>query len=499
MKQAHGKRLWYYKKEEIIAMTPKELKLHNENKLLKQQNKLKNRIDIKNNEHLLSNSDLTSRLSLQGQITKTHNNKRNLYNVFGYDQQPKIDDYINRYLRQDIAKRIIESYPNACWAESPNISDDQDTEDITEFEEAYNDLAKNPKIKLFHYLRRLDIVAGLGHYGILFIGVKDGKKTIEPLDSQLNIDDILFFAPYSEKNATISKYDEDPQSERFGLPLIYNLNAGGYGGTNSTTASQIMKRETIQVHYTRVIHVAEGVLENDVLGTPRLEPIVNRLIDLEKIVGGGSEIFFLNARGGIHMNQQPETKLTNSELLETRMQEFTHSTTRYLRTKGIDVSTLNFDIADPKNYFEMIISLISATTGIPKRILTGSEQAQLASSQDQNHWLTRVYERQADYCEMQVLRPIIDWFIEYGILPEPKDGQYEIRWQDLRTLSELEKAEVAVKTTQAIQNYTNAQGAEMIMPPKQLFDDVLGLEYREDDLPNTQDFDEVEEIADGED
>ena len=181
------------------------------------------------------------------------------------------------------------------------------------------------------------------------------------------------------------------------------------------------------------------------------------------------------------------------------MEEFTHNLTRYLRTKGIDVSTLNFDIADPKNYFEMIISLISATTGIPKRILTGSEQAQLASSQDQNHWLTRVYERQADFCEMQVLRPIIDWFIGYGILPEPKDGQYEIRWQDLRTLSELEKAEVAVKTTQAIQNYTNAQGAEMIMPPKQLFDDVLGLEYREDDLPDTQDFDEVEEIADGED
>ena len=81
-------------------MTPNEQKLHNENKLLKQQSKLKNRIDIKDNEHLLSNSNMISRLSLQGQITKTHNNKRNLYNVFGYDQQPQIDDYINRYFHK---------------------------------------------------------------------------------------------------------------------------------------------------------------------------------------------------------------------------------------------------------------------------------------------------------------------------------------------------------------------------------------------------------------
>ena len=122
------------------------------------------------------------------------------------------------------------------------------------------------------------------------------------------------------------------------MPLIYNLNAGGYGGTNSTTASQIMKRETIQVHYTRVIHVAEGLLENDVLGTPRLEPIVNRLIDLEKIVGGGSEIFFLNARGGIHMNQQPETKLANTDLFSGLL-----IVLEFDSLSGSDGSKLGFD------------------------------------------------------------------------------------------------------------------------------------------------------------
>jgi hypothetical protein len=186
------------------------------------------------------------------------------------------------------------------------------------------------------------------------------------------------------------------------------------------------------------------------------------------------------------------------------MEEFTHNLSRYLRTKGIDVNTLNFDIADPKNYFDMIVSLISATTGIPKRILTGSEQGQLASSQDENNWLARVNERQTDFCEIQVLRPILDWFIEHGVLPEPKDSDYEIKWPDLRTVSDTEKADVALKTSQALANYVNAQGTDMVMPPKQFFEDVLGLEYREDDLPNAEDFDpepepEIDNINDGQD
>jgi hypothetical protein len=468
--------------------------LQNENRLLKQQLKLSN--TLKSREDLngmFNNSDLTSRMALQSQITKTHNDKRNLYKVFGYDIEPTIADYINRFLRQDIAKRIVEAYPKACWGEQPIITDDNDTQEETIFETEVLSLVTDRKIKLFHYIQRLDIVAGLGHYGVLFIGVRDGKNPKDPLVSRIRKEDILFMSAYSEKNVSISEYDQDPQSERYGLPTFYKLTAGGYGGNNTYSPSAMMSREVIEVHHSRIIHVAEGVLENDVFGTPRLEPVVNRLIDLEKIVGGGSEMFFLNARGGLHMNQQPETKLVDTALLETRMEEFTHNLTRYLRTKGIDVNTLNFDIADPQNYFNMIISLISATTGIPKRILTGSEQGQLASSQDENNWLSRIMERQKDYCEFQILRPIIDWFILNGVLSKPKTDDYKIQWKDLQTVSDIDKAEVAVKTTQAVANYVNAQGAEMIMPPEQLFEDVLGLEYRESDLPDADDFDDIDD------
>lgn len=473
-------------------MNEQNKKLRDENKLLKQQSALQRTI-LDRVSPTIVNSDLTDRLALQSQINKTHNDKRDLYNVFGYELNPNISSYINRYLRQDIAKRVIEVYPKACWSDVPYVTDDVETQDETAFEVEYNNVCKSKKIKLFHNIRRLDTVAGFGHFGILFIGVRDGLDTALPLVKRLKPEDILFMAPYSEKNVTISQYVEDPTSERFGLPLMYKIEFGGYGGSDANSASNIMKRQILNVHYTRVIHVADGVLENDVFGTPRLQPVLNRLMDLEKIVGGGSEMFYLNARGGIHLNQETGTNLTNTDLLEQRMEEFSHNLTRYLRTKGFEVKTLNFDIADPKNYFDIIVSLISATTGIPKRILTGSEQAQLASSQDGSNWNKRVHERQIDYCENQILRPLIDWFILNGVLPQPVNDEYVVQWPDLDTITDAEKADTAVKVTQALRNYTDSQGAEMIMPPEQLFQDILGLEYREQDLPDTQDFDDLEE------
>lgn len=442
---------------------------------------------------LQTNSHLTDRQSLRGLISKTHNGKRDLYNVFGYDEVLEVDDYIERFFRQDIAKAVINAYPNACWSKDPIISDDKDTKNKTEFEKEFIKL--NKKIKLFHYLKRLDVLSRLGHFSVLFISVKDGKKTTEPLDGTFSMNDILFLSPYSEKNASISKYDTSLKSARYGLPELYNLRPGGYGGNSSVSSSSSMPEESIIVHHTRIIHIAEGVLENDVFGTPALQAIVNRLIDLEKIVGGGAEMFWLNSRGGLHLDQPGESNLTNKkEELNKTLEEFANNLTRYLKTKDVTVTPLNFEIADPKNYFDMIISLISASEGIPKRLLLGSEQAQLASSQDKSNWLDKVMARQTFYCEPQLVRQTVDWFINLKILPNPLNDQYDVNWPDLKTTSDNEIADVAVKKTDALKKYLDAPGSDLLITPKQLVEDVLDLDFREDDLPDMDnDTDEEED------
>jgi hypothetical protein len=258
-----------------------------------------------------------------------------------------------------------------------------------------------------------------------------------------------------------------------------------------------MSSQTQKVHYTRVIHVAENALTNDVIGTPRLEPVYNRLIDLDKIVGGSAETFFLNSRGGLHAdvrdgnNFDLANEKTKNDMIRN-MQDYANSLTRFIRTSGTDLEAINHNIADPKNHFDVLISLVSATTEIPKRILLGSEQGQLASTQDFNNFQERVKKRQHNYCEYSILRPIIDFFINSGVLPAPKNNEYNVVWENLEAVDELKKAEISLKKAQAIASYVNSPEASLMIPPKQFMEEILNLEYREEDLLEMDNRDENE-------
>ena len=72
------------------------------------------------------------------------------------------------------------------------------------------------------------------------------------------------------------------------------------------------------------------------------------------------------------------------------------------------------------------MKLISAASGIPLRIMTGSERGELASTQDDGNWASRIEERQLHFAEPMILRPLIDRLIELRALPEPSDGEYQL-------------------------------------------------------------------------
>ena len=420
------------------------------------------------------NNAMFNRLALSQATGVTFGGKRDMYDVLGYDKNPKISNYLAKYMRQDIAQRIINAYPDAIWTTSPTVQEDGDKQDKTEFEKAFDDLAK--RTKLFHYLNRLDKLAGLGHYAVLLIGVRDGKDLSEPLESLNSADDVIYLMAFSEENATIQSYENDTSNERYGLPLTYKLTTGGYNGDKSTT----MSSQTLNVHYSRVLHIAEGMLENDVFGIPRLQPILNRLDDLEKVVGGSAEIFWINGRGGLNLNADKDTDIKNPEKLQEHAEEYTHQLTRILKTKGIDVRTLELGIHNPDKHVSVLLDLIAGATGIPKRILVGSERGELASSQDENNWLSRVEERRDNYCEALVLRPFIDRLIDLGALP--KVDKYDVVWADMVSLSDKDKADIALKKSQALGTYVNSQGSDLVIPVEQFVKEVLNMEYREDDI-----------------
>src|SRR3972149_1706788 len=105
-------------------------------------------------------------------------------------------------------------------------------------------------------------------------GGSDRSKPIEK--GSLKRGNIIYLKPFSEGSAMISTYETDKASERYGLPTSYDVLA-------------ISGQPRAKVHWSRVVHVAEDLLDDDVFGRPRLKRIYDRLDDLMKIVGGGAE------------------------------------------------------------------------------------------------------------------------------------------------------------------------------------------------------------------
>ena len=99
------------------------------------------------------------------------------------------------------------------------------------------------------------------------------------------------------------------------------------------------------------------------------------------------------------------------------------------------------------------MQMISAVTGIPKRILTGSERGELSSAQDKLEWISYVTSRREEQNEPNILRPFIDKCIEIGVLPKPT-SPYIVRWDKLFSLSDKEKVDIGHTRSLAMKEFS---------------------------------------------
>lgn len=430
-------------------------------------------------------SNLMGRAELASKMGKSFGTDRDIYEALGYTKNPVFDDYYVRYERQDVASRIIDASVDATWKEVPIIVETEDPED-TEFEKQWKEIEN--KRHIFHYLARADKVAGIGEYGVLLLGFDD-VNNINPREPVEKATELLYLRPYTQNNADVSEWETDSSNERYGFPKIYKL---------ETSTAQKDGSKSIDAHWTRVIHLAEGLLENDVYGKPRLRPVLNRLQDLDLISGGSAEMFWRGAFPGIafKLAEDATMEAQDKKALEDEIENYVHDLKRYMRVQGLDIHELKVQIADPKNHFDLLISLISAATGIPKRILTGSERGELASSQDEKNWASRIDERRKNYIGPMVLRAFIQRLIDIGVLPEPK--QFEIEWSDLFAIGEKDKADIAKVKAETLATYANAMGTDLIIPPTIFLKKFL--EFDADEIQEIEDevgkiVKEVEEIS----
>jgi hypothetical protein len=352
--------------------------------------------------------------------------------------------------------------PDACWrGETPfEIIEDEDPEHDTEFEQAWKAISLTHKVPT--KLQRADKLSRLSTYSVILIGAP-GQLEEELPKSATGDAALLFFKPYSGgggpgdnaerqslgigARATIFEYDENPKSARFGDPLTYQINF--FQRRFVAGESPLPK-----VHWSRIIHVpADNALEDDVFGQPALERVWNLLADLRKVTGGGSEAFWLRANQGLHLDVDKDMSLPDVQntvaALKEQADAYKHQLDRWIRTRGVKVETLGSDVANFANPADAIITQIAGAKRVPKRILTGSEMGELASTQDRENFRDQINGRQAQHCA-PVVRQLVDRLVTYGYLPEPKKGllEYQVKWPKVEVQSETEKADGAMKWSQ---------------------------------------------------
>lgn len=502
--------------------------------------------------------------------------ERNIRKECGYPLEAiDILQYKLMYERDPIAARVVEVLPMESWQVQPSIYEDEDSETETEFEKAWKELhqsihtltgtkTKNSKqgswyqddegSLIWDYLLRLDIQSGIGHYGVMLLGIDDGKplyvpvEGFEDLDSEAYMgteaqygttnpfdspavgydtytteqikgestprpDQISMIAPmtpgqepgsegkrkllylriFDEKTAQVTRYERDPHNPRFGLPVMYLITFNDQFNTQINGSG--LPVASTNVHWSRVIHFADKRGINEAFAYPRMQQVFDRLIDLGKTYGAAGEGFWQMAftilSGETHPQLGGDVKIDMAGI-NTQAEAIRTRLKRHLVSAGMTWKTLAPEVTDPTPFKDAFIEAICILLGCPKRVFMGSERGELASSQDDSAWNDRLRHRQVFTLTPRMIVPFIDRLIQLGVLPEPVG--YSVVWPDLEALSDKDKATIAYTKTQAMDLFS-AHSPESMMTPTDWYVDILGM----DSEKANQIVESAQEAADQED
>ncbi len=397
-------------------------------------------------------SSIISRLQLANRAGLQFGGKRDMYALFGYRVQLRPEDFLAKYIRQDIASRIVDAPPDATWSNPPVV--EAEAKIVT----AWDKLVEEHD--MWGKLNRVDRLSRLNHFSILLFGFDDGSNLEAPVKEAK---ELLFLRGVGARQIQQIDFDTDVRSKRFGLPEMYDIRFDDPSKKNVIGGSITVKGlKQMKVHASRVIHVVEKPLEDETFGIPIMEKVYNLLDDLLKVSGGTAEMYWLGARAGMQIDIDKDMDLDpeDAKALADEIEEYQHELRRFMRTRGVEIKDLGSKAPNPAEIFDMLLGLISGTTGIPRRILLGSEAGELASAQDRANWAERIDERRSLFSTPRILQPTMALLQEVGLIPE---GDVEFEWPSAFIQNPLEEGMTKAQTARAIGNISRQTGAKTPM------------------------------------
>lgn len=111
-----------------------------------------------------------------------------------------VDLFKQLYEREPIAARVVEVLPRESWQSTPQIIDGSDSKDKTDFEEAVDELGRqltpgggkswhneDHGSPVWESLLRLDILSGIGQFGVMLLGIDDGLNLQDPVEGSVTV------------------------------------------------------------------------------------------------------------------------------------------------------------------------------------------------------------------------------------------------------------------------------------------------------------------------
>lgn len=383
-----------------------------------------------------------------------------------YPENVRFEQYYHMYARNNVAARVIETFPDYCWAAMPfatdgNGADSRFSKAVMTLLTTQYKMQDGVSQSLLASMKQLDVLGGIGGESLLVFGFRDGRRLSEPVSGSRGTE-IAWVKLLHNGQFEIEKRDEDETSSTFGDVILYRTKE--FKATvDLNFSSQIAEGRSI--HASRCVHFKES--NGLSYGTSRIQKCYNQLLDITKLSGASAEVYWLGAFSGLSIETDPQARLDDSAY--TKMMESTQKyfdgLGRALIFEGATSKLLYPAIVSPKDHFDLQITMISIATAVPRRFLTGAEAAKLASQQDTLNWMERVTNRREMFVGPRVVAPVVQRCIDAGVIPSPRDGTFTVTWPRSQSLALNERSDAARNMTAAWNSYFSTGMAAVIPFP----------------------------------
>lgn len=392
---------------------------------------------------------------------------RNFRKIYGYLDRINFQDNYDLWDRGGMAHRVVSAPARSTWRDRLSFvkkDKDKDEKLVEVLVEELQTLNKHGKF--IKTMEQADVLNRLGRFSILFVGVPDGLELREPVGTASpNRLNEVYFRAYAEDGIDVVEWNTDIFSPRNGLPELYSLVVQDRGDKKLTTTTT-----TRVVHWSRVVHLAEGALDSPIEGKSALQPVFDALTDILKTTGASAEAFFRNARNRFSLETNPDfaASLDDDEKvkLEASATEFQDEWKDFIATGGMQVKSLNVPNVSPADTYMVLAKVVASATGFNLRWLLGEGAGQYAGNEDKEAYNQIIQDRReldgADWVEtaLRVLATA-------GML-ELRDD-YVLMWDTPEMISAKDKSDTAAKNA-------NALSATGLALSSDAFDGVLSVE-----------------------